>query len=612
MRHLLTTAALMLSGFLFCLPALQAAPSPTQVIEWLDSGQLQRLTDGAFSFVQMTDTHINPRTEPPDVAAPAATLAALREAVSLYPAAAFVVFTGDNGPRFFEEIVSKSPLPAYVVNGNRSTLVRGREVESVSRSDFISWPWTGEHLSDMKLSIVADDQVSNAYGPIWYRRDYGDNVFLFLQTHAPDHEGAIRPDQLGWLHRQLSAFGGRNVFILSHHAAHLLMNHDFLIDLLLHHRPRQRSLLHLFGHGHMLSRQEINDVHIIQTPNMNSLLRPYRLVHVLDDCIVTYVRLSETAQKQDAAAAGQEDILPGARNVPGWAGRLSRAGLMTGSVQVIPLRDLDEPPPQAQNASPWSGFADWAGNRESDAPDVLNIIFDRRHEKDLEFRLMDRSPAGNDTYINSLFFSGLSHSWSSYRQDYLPSYGIRLMSTPEADSRVWLEKDGKGAIVCGHPSGAGGMFAWDSYSLNTPALNNALTLEAVIYVPEQPVGFAYHIADKGYFSLDFREDGRIAFSLLLRRGEELRSQNISLELPEALEPGRWHRLAGIYDGSAMRLKLNGQVLAERDDLQGSRLAFFRQSLYVNGSSIWAMRRVEGCKPFLLHSLRLSNRVAGQP
>ena len=106
-------AVLLLAAFLPICPRVSdaAAPlTPEQAEAAVKSGRLEPLRDGATTFIQVSDTHTQAPRPRSFRHTPELLSQVLAEAAQLYPAASFVVCTGDNCDTHYS-IIFRSIFP---------------------------------------------------------------------------------------------------------------------------------------------------------------------------------------------------------------------------------------------------------------------------------------------------------------------------------------------------------------------------------------------------------------------------------------------------------------------------------------------------------------------
>jgi hypothetical protein len=199
----------------------------------------------------------------------------------------------------------------------------------------------------------------------------------------------------------------------------------------------------------------------------------------------------------------------------------------------------------------------------------------------------DRSGMGNDVYADSLFH--------------------RLADGPPPGATIWVPHGASGYAFVGGKEGGGALTALDSYSLNSPALTNQLTLQAEVNIPVQPVGWASGIVGKEAYELTLDKEGKACFKLCLK-GQGPRQQMV-LVTPTPLMAGAWHKLVGTFDGAVMRFLVDGQVVAEQATEPGARLCACSTSLCVNRQGWYPkIGGDEERKAFLIDNVIVSNQV----
>ena len=546
MRPFLTLFCLLVAG-----AACAEVPTPAQVVTWVNTGQLDQLTQGATTFVQLTDTHV-PMT--PDVfpRLPEVVTGVVAEINQLYPHAKFLADTGDNAgdlfvkPRFYQayrDLFAAALMPVYYTPGN-GLLVGGwglldhPDATKIAAQVAPSWPW----------QAVPD----------------GDNLYLFLNDDWPlTHEGVMRKDELGWLHETLSAAADKNVFIFEHHPPRFLMNADYLLDLLKLHRPRMRQIIGIYGHTHQTNFRMEDEIPLFETGTFQDGV--YRVFHIRPDCIISYVRHSSAWDKLKFAPAAP----PALPNV------------IAGEPVILPTAPREAKPINPDDGY-WGSMKVWKGNQPPPPGVVLRVPFD---EGEGAFAF-DQSGLGNDLYDNQI--------WKHYAQG------------PPPGSTGWARHEG-GAALVGGKDGAFIMVAIDSYSLDSPALTNQLTLSADVNVPVQPVGWDYGIVGKEAYDLSLTKSGSACFKLYMT-GVPV-SRLVTLTAPEPLAAGVWHHLAGTFDGATMRLLVDGQVVAEKALPAGVQLCASGAPLVIDNYAWPWHGGDEARQSFLIDNVVVSNQAA---
>ena len=331
--------------------ASAAPPTPEQVSRWLAAGELGKVTEGADTFLQVTDAHVGPGR--PDTA-PRVLAETLNEMAELYPQAMFVVSTGDGGHETqFTETMKKSVLKPFFVPGNAGGGVQFRE-------RFAEYfPWSHRH---------------------------GKIAFYFLDTRLPfNHEGWISRDQLTDLHQELSEDAGKLVFIFGHHNVRKLgiINFDDLRDLLSFHRGRYRGIFSIAGHLHVDYLLESGGVHYQATTSLRDT-GTYRVFHVREDCVISYdrrVKIWIDAKKE--------------------MGIQAPAATFVGTPRVIPLTDASEAGALPATDVGYRKLAErfaWRANEEGAEGTVLDVRFDEGDG----IRARDRSSWQNGFCLESL------------------------------------------------------------------------------------------------------------------------------------------------------------------------------------------------------------------
>ncbi|MDP2990585.1 MAG: hypothetical protein Q8O57_08485, partial [Kiritimatiellota bacterium] len=269
--------------------AAEPIPNPAQAAQAVFSGKMPGRTEGALTFAHFSDQHMGQNAGLPDSFrfSPELTRRALIEVATIYPRAAFAVFTGDNASlKDFDKAAAGSPVKVFGVpgNGERGTyLGPWCIVDTVRREDYPPAPWR-------------DDRSI---------KEIGNSLFIFLDSALPRaHEGALSWDQMRWVHETLSRTADKHVFLFLHHGDGWMMNQDWFDDMLNWHRPRFRSIVVCTGHDHSAQnastlRQSVGYLRAGSIQNGY-----YRVFHIFEDHIITYTRNSSAYAAMAAEAGG--------------------------------------------------------------------------------------------------------------------------------------------------------------------------------------------------------------------------------------------------------------------------------------------------------------------
>ncbi len=544
--------------------AAAPAPTPEQVAAWVKAGDVKALTAGAVTFAQVSDTHTQFTGTNLDHS-PELVTGTLQEIEGRYGKIPLVAITGDNvdsggnwsppAQAAFLKLLAESPLPTLVVPGNVD-------------KNYSLGTWTPSESVPSPGTDKGD----------WFFREEGDNLFIFLDSVWPrSHEGALRLDELAWVHEVLAAHADKNVFLLLHHGRDALFNREALVELLQYHRPRYRQIVIAFGHRHA-NYPLVRDAGILWLgTGALSQDGSYRMFHVRADCIITYALHASAWEKLkagEATATAPAPVLVGAPEV-----------IPTGAVEARPL------PPEF---GPQGSRPVWRGNLEALPGEVLRLTCD----SGIGHGLVDSSGYANNLYSNGLFRFAPTVGAFVHR---FTEQGVRLVWS---EVPVWLPRGAGFALRCGL-EGARGFSGVDSYTLSSPCLTNRLTVRADVNVAEQPLGFPYGILGKGTYELALNKDGTAQFTVQLRAPGQ--SRQVCLTTPGPLTASVWQRLTGTFDGNSVRLYVDGKLVAEEGVQPEERLvpysgallvAYGREPQVATSSTI----------SFLLDDLRVSNQV----
>lgn len=488
--------------------SVAAIPTPGQVATWVNTGDRARLTEHAVTVVQVSDTHIrHPSNDP--LRSPELLRRVLVEVRQAYPQVAFVAATGDN---------TNGPSPKWreaFFDALRSAGLKTFAVDGNTDHGCYLGSWR-----------PARPLPRGAYLRLpCTKHEIGDNVFVFLDSHlARCHEGCMRKDELLWLHRLLGAGANKNVFLFSHHGPDMLMNDDWLGWILRVHRPRYRQIVGVHGHEHRGRYVVRNGAHFVITSHLYGGL--YRVFHVRPDAIITYMRRSSAWL-----------AMKGVTDKP--ANRLASEPIIIPT-EPRTARPMSQHDPTFQQVA--RGIT-WRANDADKPGAVLDLRFDtgERHV------LFDKSGFGNDLYANSLYNRMRKHS---------------------GGRSPWVKRD-KGHCIDFGTAGCFEAVGFDSYSLNSPARTNRVTVSAEVNVSAQPMGWDYGIVGKGVYELNIDKRGTAGFAVWVQGPK--RKKRLVVRTPEPLAPGQWHKLSGTFDGKAVRLYLNGKPAGDAQCEPGSKL-----------------------------------------
>jgi len=522
--------------------AASETPTPAQVTKWVTEGTLQKLVAGK-TFVQVTDVHIwgsQPEAQP------AVLEDTFKQVAKLYPTAAFIVATGDNGwePQF-SNLLGKSPVPVRFTPGNHDG------------------GWDLRKRLPKRYPFVEKN---------------GNLQFHYLDTRLPyAWIGFTSRKELTRLHKELAAEAGKIAFIFGHHdPVNFMVNGVEVRDLLAFHRDRYRFIMMCVGHMHK-PRLFPPDRGVIY--NMCPSLRDsgtFRVFHVLSDCIVFYDRLT-----------------------PYWVALRKKLGkpvatcsqkvtkdILLGDPVVMPLPADKPAKPLARTDAGFRKMAQkiaWP----SDNPDVKGTVLDVRFDETKGYWAHDASQGRNHVILESL--SKTSPMYLKFKKRKLPS------------PRVARDK---GFAMAFGMDGAWAGVAYDSRTLNSPAENNSLAVSADVWLPEEPLGWPYGIVAKEPWSLEMDKEGTVTFTV-----KPIKGKPISVSAMRPLPTRTWVRVSGVYDGKRLRLLENGEPVATMSCPAGTRLRGSSGALRIGyfAKSPWGKKHNLLAPPvrFLLDNLRIS-------
>jgi hypothetical protein len=499
-------------------PPPRVLPTPAQVAQWVNTGQLDRLTDGSVTFLQIADAHLS-TWHGPGWGSEELLTNAMREMEVAYPKASLLVGSGDN--RIYDttciniwaRLSKEAPYPVRLVSGNVD-------------------PWPGWLFPD---GVPAPDLRAS-------KMEIGDNLFLFMDSSLTLrwHEGVMDKAQLLWLNRELSAVKDRTVFIVFHHPPvegstnpiTTLANSDEFLRILRLHQPRQRAMILVNGHSHyeQYYHRDIFDEFVA-----SSLMDGrYRVFHMWKDCLITYERWSvewNTLRKEPTKLTS---VIAGDAVVLRLTPKSSRPGAAWGESRRIE-----------------KDFA-WPGFDGCPKGDVLNLDFADASG----WQVPDRSGQGNDAWLDGVYY------FAATRNEKDPSPWVHTGSS------LWLMPHMKGTVLdIGYryvPPRGGDTWeltTFDCRSLNSPAITNRLTLQARVMAPQQPASRDYVLVGKGSYELTLNNQGLPGLRLLVDMPGATMKE-IVVTAREAISAGTWHDLVGTFDGSVARLYVDGVLSAQ--------------------------------------------------
>jgi len=479
---------------------------------------------------------------------------ALKDVARHYPKAIFVVATGDNGvEKTFMDVVRQSPVKVFAVPGNHDGGLTMRERFA-------------EHFP--------------------FSAPQKDPRFYFLDTRQPEAWiGCLSPRQLGKLHEGLSADAGKAVFLFGHHdAIQGLINAQSVRELLGFHRPRYRFMMMCVGHWHRARLYDpVGGVQYNMCPSLRDS-GSYRVFHVLPGGVVFYDRLSP-----------QWVALRKKLNKPlETHGKPVRADILRGDPVVMPFTDAASAKPLPKTDPGYLKYAKAFASRSNEA-DAVGTVLDVRFDEAEGMWARDASGWQNDIAIEAL--SEIDHARRQLKQKKIP---------PPRTKR-----DDGYAVAFGSAGGFPAV-AYDSRTLNSPAATNRLTVAADVRLPAGPLGWPYGLVTKGTWLLTVDEKGVPAFTLQMTKGKP-----ISATSPVPLPADSWHRVTGTFDGTRIRLYVDGVEVASQACPAGSKLRLSNRALRVGtharvpyGKRGDTYEYLPPPTRFLLDNLRVSNKVEG--
>ncbi|MDP2989918.1 MAG: LamG-like jellyroll fold domain-containing protein, partial [Kiritimatiellota bacterium] len=208
--------------------------------------------------------------------------------------------------------------------------------------------------------------------------------------------------------------------------------------------------------------------------------------------------------------------------------------------------------------------------------------------------IRDQSDYGNHLYANCVFVA---------------------VAAGENPGKFIMEYDGRRGMIFGpggggKHGGGGELLSFDSFSLNSPALGNSVTLEAEIFIPKQPIGCENGILGKGSFDISLDSDGRILFRLWVMEKDKRR--RLVLRSDEPLSAGKWHKIRAGFDGRTARLLLDGKLAASEEAAAGARIlpAMGAKSPGAVAGFYFSQPQVTDRKNLVIATVRIANGWSG--